>query len=316
MGLRSRLRKKLDQSPSYYTQGVVLNRMGLQVARCVAAYAWWRLRPRRVTPGLQQHVATLDRDGLLILPDFFPQADFLALKEEFERTRSEPDVFPYHTEPDGPTHYNLLHETLALRPPIAKLPTFRRLLQENSFLLDLVAAAVRRPIPQYPMLVLEVIRKRDHVQEAFDIQNVLHADRHFPNIKMAYYLNDHSPENGAFVYAKGSHALTTARLRHEYRMSVDIARCGGQVPDAIRRSAVSAERLQHGRVCLTEADIRAMNLRPESVCAPANTLVVSNMAGFHRRGDLSPGQVRLEARLSFQYLETWSNILSRKRVAA
>ncbi len=316
MGLRTRLRVMMDQSPSYYTQGVVLNRMGLQVARCVAAHTWWRMRPRRMAPGLGEHVATLDRDGLLVLPDFFPQADFLALKSEFERTRNQPSEFAYRTESDGPMHRNLLHETLALRPPLGSLPTFRRLLQENQFLLDLVSAAVRRPITRMPMLVLEVIRKRDGADEAFDVQNVLHADRHFPNVKIAYYLNDHAPENGAFVYAKGSHVLTTARLWHEYKMSIDIARCGGQVPDAKHQGAVPADHLEHGRVRVLPDHTKAMNLRPEPVCAPANTLVVSNMTGFHRRGELSPGHVRHEARLNFQYLETWSNTFARRRIAA
>ena len=64
-------------------------------------------------------------------------------------------------------------------------------------------------------------------EAALDEQHVealLHADTHYPTVKAWLFLTDIDENNGAFVYSKGSHKLSFARVRHEYEISVNTAR--------------------------------------------------------------------------------------------
>ena len=57
-------------TPQYHLGGVWENRLGLQVYRIIAKNLGWRLRKRNVAADLAGLHKILERDGILVLPDF------------------------------------------------------------------------------------------------------------------------------------------------------------------------------------------------------------------------------------------------------
>jgi len=86
-------------------------------------------------------------------------------------------------------------------------------------------------------------------------------------LKFMVYLMDTNEENGAFCYARGTHAMNT-RLRHRH------LRCGGSI------RALPA---------VLPADV---DLDFESIQGPAGTLIIFDTDGVHRAGRMSEGTER------------------------
>jgi Phytanoyl-CoA dioxygenase (PhyH) len=115
--------------------------------------------------------------------------------------------------------------------------------------------------------------------------NYLHADVHFPSVKAWLYLNDIDERNGAFVFAPGSHKLTAGRLAYEYESSIRVAK-------AKQQGAVHTA-VPYGLVRMPRPDqMQAMGIREKSFVGKANTLVIANVMGFHRRGSFEPHVTR------------------------
>ena len=101
-------------------------------------------------------------------------------------------------------------------------------------------------------------------------------------MKSWYFLDDVDERNGPFTYVPGSHKLSLARLRWEYRKSIDISSNGDRYSG-------------NGSFRLGDEDARQMGLSaPKGFKVTANTLVVANTHGFHCRGQASERSTRTE----------------------
>jgi hypothetical protein len=111
-----------------------------------------------------------------------------------------------------------------------------------------------------------------------DLQKDLHRDTFHRATKLWFYLEDVELEQGPFVYVPRSHRITKARYRWEYERAV--------------RSC--NERRANGSFRVDEAELESLGLpRPTPLPVKANTLVIADVVGFHRRGDAKPGTRRL-----------------------
>lgn len=124
-----------------------------------------------------------------------------------------------------------------------------------------------------------------------DIQKVLHRDTFFPALKYWYFPEEVT--DGAFVYAPHSPELTEKRLAWERRM-VQLVRSGQVEP---WRGAGHAE----GSFRVAQCEMAAMGLEAAPVPVPADTLVIANVFGFHRRGDVSAPVSRLSISGSIRF---------------
>jgi len=104
-----------------------------------------------------------------------------------------------------------------------------------------------------------------------DPQASLHADTFHPTAKMWLFLHDVGEEDGPFAYVPGSHRLTPERLAWEHEQALSATAHG----DA--HHAAGSFRLPEHRL----DDLGYGPLRTFPV--PANTLVVADTYGFHRR---------------------------------
>ena len=242
-----------------------LNGWGLHTTRVRLAHAatqlrWWLLAPLAAAE-LRQRFRT---QGYLVLENYLPLADFERLKVAIETCRAE-------------VREMRQGDTLTLRvllddDALVALPPCRALLARKEFinLLRYCAATLR-----WPHFYVQCIKHG----ASHDPQKDLHADTFHPTMKAWLFLSDADVRNGPFTFVPGSQRPTAARLAWEREQSL----CAG---GGNRYSA-------KGSLRIAEAELARLGL-PQAVAlsVKANTLVIANTHGFHRRGDAPPGSSR------------------------
>jgi hypothetical protein len=268
-------------SREYHEGSATANRLGWQLAR-IWAMNYQIGRQRRTVPSRVAEAEILNRDGVLVVPDFLPAEVFAAVKAEYDGACAAGLLEP----PDCFEDNGVVERRISLGKNRRHFPQTREALTRNQWLRDLVAGAIGQAPPEVSLIVSVMMRAEAAVAtERLIGSNYIHADIHFPTIKAWLYLNDISEANGAFRYARGSHRLTLARLTYEYEASVRVARA--------RETIAIGKDVAYGRVRVPSDDqLARMDVREEAICGRANTLVVANTMGFHRRGEFPPGVTR------------------------
>lgn len=248
----------------------LLNRLGIQVARAMVAHEIHSLRRVHLRgAATAEQLETFDRDGIIAIENFLPADRFAALKREALSLRG-PDGASVHQH--GPNI--LIQRSLT---DLGNLPELSRFFEEP-VLLDLFEFGERAPVDLKLGLraVEELIQGPD---EGKDPETDLHTDIFFPTHKGWLYLDDVVQDNAPFVYVKGSHRMQRERLPYEYGYS-----CSGD-----RRSRR-----------ITPEEVERRGLTETVFELPANTLVVANVCGYHRRVRGRPGQSRLGLHMSLR----------------
>ena len=242
-----------------------LNRLGVQVLRTVVAHALYNTRPIPVSRGVAEHVRELKRQGIVVIPNFLSHS-------ELERVRAEARVIEERGESVLTIHHGFTRRrTVPIRDvPDELVPAMHRFFLDPR-LEGILTAAEQRPLGR---LVdhsdLEILLYDE--SDAHDIQTELHSDCFYNTHKVWFYLSDVGPNDGPLVYVKGSNVLTLERLRHIYRESWDHA------PDANASRRISEDERR--------------TLEETVLTVPANTLVIVNTCGYHRRIAGVPGRRR------------------------
>jgi hypothetical protein len=285
--LLQRLADHFYGAPARFTGGLVLNLCGYHVARVLCFNLARQLRSPRVPEDelTREYAERLLEDGIVVIPNYFPQDVFEEIKRACEtvelRTANEraPLIRKRTVSSDG--------------NPGAH-PVFKKYFAEDPVVNDIVSAVMRKSILVAPKVQLELtsFAAKDIGAATTDVQSDnIHFDVSYPTMRTFFYVNDVDEANGAFKYAKGSHQLSLARLWMEYKMSIAFFRW----PKERQR----AETPGVDEAFLTEQDHVL-----ESITGKANTLIVANTMGFHRRGSFSDTRVRTVIPTSFDSLES------------
>lgn len=290
------VRSALYSAPKYHIGSTIENRLGLQVLRVLSKTVGRSLRRGYVSRDLESQIRTIERDGFLLLPDFLEPERFEAVVNEFEAANSGVPLEPYQ----GVENAKLYRRQLRVADTPELFPVIRTTFQRNAKLDGIVSGIIRRPITAPPEVLLDTYACLNRNGVDNDIENILHADLHVPTIKMFFYLSKTDESNGAFIYAKGSQKLTVARLRHEYEMSVRQAKLS-------RGLAVAPELLEtRGSLVRNVIDPehrRRMKIEESQLCVEANTLVIVNNMGFHRRGQFNSDRPRKALLINYRNAE-------------
>lgn len=248
----------------------LLNRMGLHVARGVLAHLmtrWRLLLLSWMVPAAERR--KFRRDGYLAIPDVLPATTFAALRREalsFDgdmRRMCQGDTYTYLGLIDA--------QARAAMPAAAVTLGNRRLVR----LMMYTGAAAR-----YPLFFVHCI-KNGVAGVSADPQKDLHTDTFHPTMKAWLFLDDVDETNGPFNYVPGSHRLSWRRLRWEYAKSI----AGRDLENRYAR---------RGSLRISEAELTERGFgTPLPLKVPANTLVIADTFGFHRRGAARPGSSRL-----------------------
>jgi len=112
-----------------------------------------------------------------------------------------------------------------------------------------------------------------------DIQKVFHSDIFFPAVKFWYFPNEVTHE-GAFQYVPNSADITQEKIL-DWHYSQSCNASGNEFESW--RGAGHRE----GSMRISMEEIRQLGLHRQTMKVKANTLLIGNVNGFHRRGDVS-----------------------------
>jgi len=285
----------LDKYPQLYSGGVLANTLGYHVFRTLFLNLW-RTKPMKVRPEFQKYADILEKDGILVIHDFFPKDQFDAIKKEFDEFYAGWSPFDYNEEEltkrqkDFPEYFKNIAEKI-IAP---ETPAFNEYFINNPLINELATSVVHRKSRLTPYHHFWFLQRRNlEVDKVGYLHSAAypHADVPYPTVKVFLYLNDVDESNAAYIYARGSHKLTLKRLWFEYKLSVKYAKTKNDI--------------------VTDEELAKLGYYPESICGKANTLFISNNMGYHNRGDFSTLVPRQTAQLDFRHLETWRNTLYR-----
>jgi len=116
-----------------------------------------------------------------------------------------------------------------------------------------------------------------------DVQKVLHSDTFFPCVKWWYFPYEITLDSGPFAYVQGSNKFSYDIAEFIYRQSINI----------IRNEIIPERTYGHeeGSLRIFELEVDKMLLSEVKLLVSANTLIIANVFGFHRRS-----QVKNEAK--------------------
>jgi len=250
---------------------LILNRCGLHVARIILAQGIMRLRFELMGFGIEKELKqSFYRDGFMVIRDALPAEQFNSIKSEVASIDAEVRECQ---QGDTLTHRILIDEQSS-----TELPHCSQMLESDRYLALHKFAAGKN---NRPVSYIQTI-KNHFVDGPSDPQKNLHSDTFHPTMKSWYFLDDCNSDNGPFTYLPGSQRLTMARLKWEYQKSITIAKQGDKYSS-------------NGSFRATPEDLKSMGMgEPIGLSVPANTLVIANTHGFHRRGDAALRSMRTE----------------------
>ncbi|HEY1598573.1 MAG TPA: phytanoyl-CoA dioxygenase family protein [Pirellulales bacterium] len=252
-----------------------MNRLGAQVARTVMARMMHKMRAPRahVDTSVRDDVETLERDGLLIIPNFLPTATVDDLRRRAEEiwSREQKNIKVFR---HGPNSLNVIAEQFApLRPDLdafysdPRLPAIFEAVEHRPNTFDRRAyRALERLVQSGPL-------------DVEDPETFLHSDIFFTTHKGWLYLTDVTPECAPFVFVKGSHLLSGKMLSYIYDESC---------------------RQNTGSRRISQRELDDLGLQEITLACPRGTFVVANTFGFHRRVRGVPGNERLGLHVSLR----------------
>lgn len=209
-------------------------------------------------------------DGYMVVKNALPQQEFEKIKSEVKNVRAEVRECQ---QGDTLTHRILINDKIN-----SELPACDAMLKSEQYLSLHKFASGKN---SRPVSYIQTI-KNHFIDGPADPQKNLHSDTFHPTMKSWYFLDDCNSNNGPFTYLPGSQRLSIARLKWEYKKSITISKLGD--PYSI-----------NGSFRATPEDLAEMGLGdPIGLSVPANTLVIANTHGFHRRGDAAKRSMRTE----------------------
>jgi len=249
----------------------LLNRCGLHIIRLVLSHCIMRFRFILCGLGVDRQLRqAFYQDGFVVVKDVLPQEQFERIYEEVTNINAEVREC---RQGDTLTHRIMIDELT--RP---SLQTTAEMLDSKKYLALHKFAAGNKT---RPVSYIQTI-KNHFVNGPDDPQKNLHSDTFHPTMKSWYFLDECSEKNGPFTYLPGSQRLSMARIKWEYRKSIHISQDGDRYSN-------------NGSFRATKADLDSMGFdEPIALSVPANTLVIANTHGFHRRGDASERSMRTE----------------------
>lgn len=282
-----------------YSNSLILNVLGMQFYRVLFFYLRRVLRtPKRIHSQYAQYLETFNRDGILAIPNFFPDDIYAQIKEEYRQ------LSPEFTRDDS--EIPLPHvDRLSINDKIVS-PSFRDHFINNPILKAMPRTFLNRNynLRLEAHLVRIYCSKEELALPKNGGTNNLHFDAPLRVLKAFFYLSDTNEKNAALHYCIGSQKRSSLkRLLFEYKLSIRYA-FNRWNPEH------QGEYLDNEPwVKITESEMEEHGLEEKAVAVKGNTMVFVNTGGFHRRGAfLEPG-VRETIEINFRNAESPRNDL-------
>jgi hypothetical protein len=308
MNLKKVASSLLGQRPKLYNS-LILNLFGIQVVRILLDKLFQKSRRgvksvfKTYDPTIKALATQLDRDGIVILNDFLPPEVFNEVCREFTESFADQSSKVFRRRA-GP----VLLEDIRVNYKSKEQATLKNV-RQNRFIRDVIEAASGLKVRLEPTCVLQTAsRPREipgqtavHCSDINDTDHIWHQDHIFSVYKAWLYIDDVNEQNGAFQYEVNSHSLNGKRLGYEYRRSLYMMKMFK------RFFSIPAENLFQDRIVMDSKTRESLAVKPLTAVGRANTLVIANTLGQHRRGLFETGAVRKLVHLDFRKLDSVLN---------
>ncbi len=256
-------------SKSFRTNPVIgsytLNLLGLHVFRVVVSHLFFNFRLMLLSPlASASDRVSFRQNGFVIKENFLPQEQFQALQNEILNYRGK-----IRDIREGST---LTQRVFLTSEALTRLPLCRQVRNDPDLLRLIRYASSKNRIPFF---YIENLRHEALTDNGEDPQKDLHTDTFHPCVKAWLFIDDVTDENGPFVYAPGSQRLSWKRIKWEYAESLAASRM---------KNSPNPHRYWDGSFRVSDKALQALGMKPKALKVPANTLVIANTHGFHRRG--------------------------------
>lgn len=253
--------KKGFFSGDYVVESRRANIFGAQLFRYILSYVCLACRRFIYSENLTPKDRVSRRDGICWIPEFLDLKAVKLVESEFNKQlKGAGGSFT-----DG--------STLVKRSTIQNLDTVANASQyiiKNPKVIDLVQNALGR---RYDVcdVWFDIVVSGD--PSIGDSQRVMHTDNFYSTYKMWYFLDDVTLAHGPLVFATGTSRFSFIRAIFEYVNSISYA-----AKNASWRPSKTWQKL--------------LSLHPKEITVPANSFVIADTHGFHRRGDAVAGMER------------------------
>ena len=251
-----------------------LNLIGLHIFRILVGRFFYKIRSRMMFSEFTKEQKILRKDGIIIIKDFFPDDKFKAIKKEFDNVKNNDGFYSEIIDGDSIwTRYKFN------RSQFVNIPNAINLLSDPR-VIELIYAGEARQVTPNAIWFDEVSYPEKKIKNKHESAKAegLHVDVFYHAHKAMYFMNDVRDEDGPFNFSPGSHHLFFKRLWFEYKKSIT-----------------------NSDLIATEKEESILGLKNIEASVPANTLVIFDGCGFHKRGDASIGGKRSAIFLQFRY---------------
>jgi len=276
----------------------ILNLFGLQIIRYVLFYLKYNIFTKadlKTEEGRQ-----LNNNGYLLIKNFFNTQELDQIKVFCKNVENGEKYKIKHYGKKKVHSYDFCSvENLEVNNNDIRSLVLKKL-NQSIFIDDIFQILKIKKRPLKNLSYERIVVDNDFNDEG-DQDSEFHSDRFYPCIKIFIYLNDNKIRNGAFEYISKSHKFSLERLKHEYLYSVFIG--GKNVLKKIINMAGYV--VKNNRVTFKKEKIEKIFGNHSIIAceAPANSLVVCNNKGFHKRGRLEGGTERIHLRLNLYDLQ-------------
>jgi len=244
----------------------LLNRLGVQPLRAIAARALYKMAPVKVPTDIVDKYKELQQNGYAMWPNFLPADQFAKLKAEVQNVFQKK-----HPKTASRQAGKNTFSTLYLSQAANELPETKRF-NDHPTIKAIMEAATKTDLNEL-YCHYEYLVQGTHPQGDDDpYADMLHSDYFANTYKAWLFLTDAKMENGPFAFAKGSQSLSIKRLGWLYQ-------------DSVNENSGSLRFRSH--------EVAGSGLDEHAVECPANTFIVVNTHGFHRRLAGKTGSERL-----------------------
>lgn len=247
-------------------------RRGIHVVRSVFANEVYKLRARNVNNKSKMLQTYLD-DGVVVLTDFLGTNDDLI--KEMEQIPVSVNKQPFN-----------LIKGYNIKSPARNAPAwnvaFNSKLRDCVFECLMLSENHADASAQY--LNNTFVQRVHNRPNDGDVQKVMHIDTYYDAMKFWYFPKEVRIEHGPFTISPKSHIMNESRLmwmQEAYMRYYD--------------KTVGEERsIDHteGSLRVLPNEIKAMGLDVRSMAVPKDTLIISNVFGFHGRGEAGVETIR------------------------
>lgn len=273
--------KKSDNqifSESYLINSYFLNLLGLQAFRYISASLVYWLRGIFFKWDNSREVKTLKKEGLLIINNFLNMEDFEKFRDHFKNLQKI-GLNKILNDGDSSTDRSTLSiEQIENNEILSKIVFSKKLInilescEHKKFINNRF-----HNFGKYGQIVwLDKINNIGFAS-AKDSQKTLHSDIFFHTHKVWYFPSEVSSQSGPLNFVQRSHKFSFKRMYHEYINSID------------ERTNTQSPNIRNNKQSLNSYE------KNSTICnVAANTLVIANTRGYHKRGDSLRGSSRMQ----------------------